>query len=93
MTELLRRERITTTDAKARELRREVEKLITLAKDGSLHHRRLAIGRLFDESVAHKLFEEIAPRFKDRPGGYTRLVKVGYRRGDGAPIAMVELVS
>jgi len=78
--------RIITTLPKAKEVRPFVEKLITLAKKGDLHHRRLAISRLHDEEVVHKLFAEIGPRFKDRPGGYTRIIKRAERRLRGAGV-------
>lgn len=83
---------ITTTEAKAKALRPYAERLITKAKSGSLHARRQVLSRIEDRNVAHILFAEIAPRYEDRDGGYTRLVKVGPRKGDGAPMAIVELV-
>ena len=92
VTDLLRYEKIRTTEAKARELRREAEKVITMARAGDVHHRRLALARVYDPRVIKKLFDELAPRFADRPGGYTRMVKLGPRKGDGAPMAQVELV-
>ncbi len=93
VTALLRDEKIRTTDAKAKEVRRWVDRVITLGKDGSLHARRQALGIVQDKAVVVKLFDTIAPRFKDRPGGYTRIVKIGWRRGDAAPISLLELVS
>lgn len=93
MTDLFRHEKVKTTDARARELKREAEQLITLARRGDVHARRQALGTLYDEAVVHKLFDEIAPRYADRPGGYTRLVKLLPRRGDSAPMAQVELLS
>ena len=89
---LLRHEAIKTTLPKAKELRRVVEPLITLAKDATLAHRRLAFDRLRDREVVTKLFNEIGPRYKARPGGYTRILKMGFRVGDNAPMAFVELV-
>ena len=92
ITDLLRYERVRTTEAKARELRREAEKVITLAKTNDVHHRRLALTKVWDPRVVSKLFDELGPRIADRPGGYTRMVKLMPRKGDGAPMAMVELV-
>jgi large subunit ribosomal protein L17 len=89
---LLRDEKIQTTDPKAKELRRWADRVITLGKQGSLHARRQVLGIVQDKAVVRKLFDSIAPRFKDRPGGYTRIVKVGTRRGDAAPISLIELV-
>ncbi len=89
---LLRHEVIRTTLPKARELRRVAEPLITLAKEDSVHRRRLAFARLRDREVVTKLFNELGPRYKDRPGGYLRILKMGYRPGDAAPMALVELV-
>ncbi len=91
-TALLREGRIQTTAAKAKELRPYVEKLITTAKDGSLHSRRLVARDIQDKDVLSKLFAEIAPKYAERPGGYTRILKVGFRRGDATPIALIELV-
>jgi large subunit ribosomal protein L17 len=93
ITSLLREEKIRTTDPKAKELRRWAERVITLGKQGSLHARRQALGIVQDKSVVRKLFDTIAPRFKDRPGGYTRIIKIGLRRGDAAPISLIELVA
>ena len=93
VTDLLRHESIETTEAKAREIRRLAEKIITRGKGGTLHDRRLAAAVLTDESVVRKLFEELGPRYESRPGGYTRMVKLGPRRGDAAPMAMVELLA
>jgi large subunit ribosomal protein L17 len=92
VTSLLRNERIRTTDPKAKELRRWADRVISLGKQGSLHARRQALGIVQDKTVVRKLFDSIAPRFKDRPGGYTRIVKIGWRHGDSAPISLVELV-
>jgi large subunit ribosomal protein L17 len=92
ITSLLREEKIRTTDPKAKELRRWADRVITLGKQGSLHARRQALGIVQDKSVVRKLFDTIAPRFKDRPGGYTRIIKIGWRRGDAAPVSLIELV-
>ncbi|HEU4342948.1 MAG TPA: 50S ribosomal protein L17 [Candidatus Binatia bacterium] len=92
VTSLLRAEKIQTTDPKAKEVRRWADRVITLGKDGSLHARRRALGIIQDKAVVRKLFDTLAPRFKDRSGGYTRIVKVGWRRGDAAPISVLELV-
>ena len=92
ITSLLRNEKIRTTDPKAKELRRWADRVITLGKQGSLHARRRALGIVQDKAVVRKLFDSIAPRFKDRPGGYTRIIKIGQRRGDAAPISLIELV-
>jgi large subunit ribosomal protein L17 len=89
---LIKHEQITTTVAKARELRPYVEKLITLAKHGGLSNRRLAQARLLDETQLAKLFDELATRYASRAGGYTRIVKAGLRASDAAPIAIIELV-
>lgn len=89
---LLRHEVITTTLPKAKELRRVAEPLITMAKNDSVHQRRLAFSRLRDREVVTKLFDELGPRYKERPGGYLRILKMGYRAGDAAPMALVELV-
>lgn len=92
VTDFFRFDKIKTTDTRAKELRRIAEKLITLAKDGSLHKRRQAAAYIRDNEVLKKLFDEIAPKFKDRPGGYTRITKLGFRRGDSSPISIIELV-
>jgi large subunit ribosomal protein L17 len=84
--------RITTTEAKAKRLRPYAEHLITFAKKGDLHSRRQVLKRLNDKSVVHTLFDEIGPRFENRPGGYTRILKLGNRKGDNAPMAIIELV-
>lgn len=88
---LLKHELIKTTVAKAKELRRFLEPLITLAKEDSVANRRLAFSRLRDKSAVGRLFADIAPRHKDRPGGYLRVLKCGFRAGDAAPMAVVEL--
>jgi large subunit ribosomal protein L17 len=84
--------RITTTEAKARRLRPVAERLVTKAKKGDIHNRRLVLQSITDKSVVHTLFTEIAPRYENRPGGYTRITKIGNRRGDNAPMAVIELV-
>lgn len=89
---LLSNEVIKTTVPKAKELRRVAEPLITLAKIDSVHKRRLAFSRLRDRDVVTKLFNELGPRYKERPGGYMRILKMGFRSGDNAPMALVELV-
>ena len=89
---LIKHEQIVTTLPKAKELRPVVEKMITLAKRGDLHARRLAYARLRDEAMTKKLFEVLADRYKDRQGGYTRVLKAGFRYGDAAPMAVIELV-
>ena len=91
-TDLLREGRIETTVTRAKETRRMAEKMITLGKRGDLHARRQALAYIFDETVVTKLFEEIAPNYAERQGGYTRILKVGPRRGDGAEMAIIELV-
>lgn len=89
---LIKHEQLTTTVARAKELRPYVEKLITLAKRGGLSNRRLAQSRLQDDAQLTKLFEVLAERYKSRNGGYTRVIKAGYRASDAAPIAVIELV-
>ncbi len=91
-TSLFRHERITTTTAKAKELRPYAERLITLAKRGDLHARRRAARRIGDREVLGKLFDDLGPRYGNRPGGYTRILKLGNRKGDGADMALIELV-
>jgi large subunit ribosomal protein L17 len=92
-TALFEHGRITTTEAKARVLRPHAERLITKAKKGDLHNRRIVLRTIRDKGVVHELFTEIAPRFADRPGGYTRITKIGPRKGDNAPMAVIELVT
>ena len=92
MNSLIEHEAIKTTLPKAKELRRVVEPMITLAKDPSLANKRLAFDRLRDRDMVVKLFAELGPRYKARPGGYTRILKMGFRVGDNAPMALVELV-
>ncbi|KHO63402.1 MULTISPECIES: 50S ribosomal protein L17 [Thermoanaerobacter] len=92
VTDFLKYGKITTTEARAKEVRSISEKMITLGKRGDLHARRQALAYILDESVVKKLFDEIAPKYKDRQGGYTRILKLGPRRGDGAPLVIIELV-
>lgn len=92
VTSLLLHERIETTTAKAKELRPFAERLITLGKRGDLHARRIAGRSIADRGVLGKLFDDIGPRFAERPGGYTRILKLGNRRGDAAEMALIELV-
>jgi large subunit ribosomal protein L17 len=92
ITELFRHERIRTTEAKAKAVRGEAERLITLAKRGDLHARRQVLRTITDPQIVKRLFDEIAPRYQERPGGYTRLVKLGPRLGDAAPMVILELV-
>jgi large subunit ribosomal protein L17 len=92
VTSFLERERVRTTLAKARSVRPIAEKMITLAKRGTLHARRQALAYMTKEDAVKRLFDEIGPRFKERPGGYTRIVKLDRRAGDGAEMAMIELV-
>ena len=89
---LIKHEQITTTTAKAKELRPYVEKLVTLAKKGGLSNRRIAHSRIMDEAQERKLFEVIGPRYAERNGGYTRVIKAGIRQSDAAPIAVIEFV-
>jgi large subunit ribosomal protein L17 len=89
---LIKHEQIKTTLPKAKDLRGVVDRLITLGKRGDLHARRQALSVLRDTTIAAKLFEELAKRYKDRPGGYTRVIKAGFRYGDTAPMAVIELV-
>jgi large subunit ribosomal protein L17 len=90
---LLQHERIRTTLAKGKELRGWADRIISLGKQGTLHARRRAFALLRDKGIVKKLFDEIAPKFKDREGGYTRVYKLGWRQGDGAPLSLVELVT
>lgn len=89
---LVKHEQITTTLPKAKELRPVVEKLVTLGKRGDLHARRLLIARTRDEATARKIIDTLAPRYKERPGGYIRILKAGFRYGDNAPLAVIEFV-
>lgn len=92
MTSLFENERITTTQIRAKELRRTAEKVITFAKKGDLHARRQVLRVIADKQIVSKLFDELGPRYKSRNGGYTRVVKLGPRRGDGAFMSIIELV-
>ena len=92
VTSLLEHERIQTTDAKAKELRGVAERMITLGKRGDLHARRQAAAYIRSQGVTSKLFDELADRYRDRPGGYTRVIKIGRRVGDAAPVSIIELV-
>ena len=92
VTSLFKQERIRTTKAKAFEIRRTAEKMITRAKEDTVHNRRIVSSRLFDEGIVAKLFTDIAPRMKNRNGGYTRIIKLGERKGDAADIVILELV-
>ena len=92
VTDLLGYEKITTTEAKAKEVRSLAERIITLGKNGGLHSRRQALSFILDKKVAEKVFTELAPRYAERPGGYTRITKLGPRLGDGAPMVQLELV-
>lgn len=92
VTDLLDYEKITTTEAKAKEVRGLTEKMITLGKKGGLHSRRQALSFIFDKKIAEKVFTELAPRYAERPGGYTRITKLGPRLGDGAAMVQLELV-
>ncbi len=89
---LIKHEQIKTTLPKAKDLRRVVDRLITLGKRGGLHARRQALATLRDDAIATKLFDTLGPRYKDRPGGYTRVIRAGFRYGDMAPMALIELV-
>jgi large subunit ribosomal protein L17 len=91
VTSLLEHERIETTDAKAKELRKVADRMITWGKRGDLHARRLSRRVITTNKVVQKLFSDLAPRFKDREGGYTRIIKVGRRKGDNAPVSIIEL--
>jgi large subunit ribosomal protein L17 len=92
VTDLLKHEKITTTEAKAKEIRSLAERMITLGKEGKLPSRRQALSFILDEKVTAKVFTELAPRYAERHGGYTRIIKLGPRLGDGAPMAKIELV-
>ena len=92
VTSVLEHERVMTTDAKAKEIRRWVDWMITLGKKGDLAARRQALRVIRDKSVVHKLFADLAPRYQNVNGGYSRVIKIGYRRGDGAPMSMIELI-
>ncbi len=92
VTSMLKHEKIVTTDSKAKELRRAADKMITLGKRGDLHARRQALAFVRDPDMVGKLFNELSARYKDRAGGYTRIVKTGYRKGDNAPVSVIEFI-
>ncbi len=92
VTSLIKEDRIQTTETRAKEVRSIAEKMVTLAKRGDLAARRQAYAYIYDEAVVAKLFDTIGPKYSDRPGGYTRIIKTGHRRGDAAPMAILELV-
>lgn len=92
ITDLFRYEKIVTTLPKAKEIQSQAEKIVTLAKRGDLHARRLALARIYDPKIVEKLFDQLAARYQDRQGGYTRIIKLGPRAGDAAPMARIELV-
>ena len=92
VTSLFDHEKITTTDARAKELRKVVDRMITLGKRGDLHARRQVLSVIRDQQIVAKLFDQIGPRYKDRPGGYTRIIKIGSRLGDNAPQSIIALV-
>ena len=92
VTSLLKNGRIETTETRAKETRKLAEKMITLAKRGDLHARRQVLAYMLDETVVKNLFDEIAPKYQERNGGYTRILKLGPRRGDAAPMAILELI-
>jgi large subunit ribosomal protein L17 len=92
VTSLFDHEKITTTDARAKELRKVADRMITLGKRGDLHARRQVLNVIRDQKVVAKLFDQIGPRYKDRPGGYTRIIKIGSRLGDNAPQSIIALV-
>jgi large subunit ribosomal protein L17 len=89
---LLVHERVRTTEAKAKEVRRLVDRIITWGKRGDLHARRLAVRQVRSRTIVKRVFDELAPRYMERPGGYTRILKAGYRQGDNAPMVLMELV-
>ncbi len=93
VTSFIKHEKIVTTDAKAKELRKIAEKIITLGKRDSLHARRQVLSFIRERTVVKKLFEELSPRYSEKDGGYSRIVKVGYRAGDNAPMSVIELIS
>jgi large subunit ribosomal protein L17 len=89
---VLTHERVRTTEAKAKEVRRLVDRIITWGKRGDLHARRLTVRQVGNRTVVKRVFDELAPRYENRPGGYTRMLKIGYRQGDNAPMVLLELV-
>ncbi|MBM4370311.1 MAG: 50S ribosomal protein L17 [Deltaproteobacteria bacterium] len=92
LTSLIEHEEIQTTDTRCKILKREFDRLVTLGKKGSLHARRLAATKVFGKDAVKKLFDELAPRYLGRPGGYSRIYKLGERRGDGAPVSLIRLI-
>ncbi|MFZ5597017.1 MAG: 50S ribosomal protein L17 [Bacillota bacterium] len=92
VTSLIKENRITTTETRAKQIKSIADKMVTLAKRGDLAARRQALAYIYDEDVVRKLFDTVGPKYSDRQGGYTRIVKVGFRRGDAAPMVIVELV-
>jgi large subunit ribosomal protein L17 len=92
VTSLLKHEKIVTTDARAKELRRVAEKMITLGKKGTLHSVRRALTIIRDKTTTKKLFDDLAKRYENRQGGYTRIIKLGYREGDNSPVSMIQLI-
>lgn len=92
VTSLLKEDRIQTTETRAKEVKSIAEKMVTLAKKGDLAARRQALEYIYEEAVVRKLFDTIGPKYADRPGGYTRIIKVGHRRGDAAPMVILEMV-
>ncbi|HOD28993.1 MAG TPA: 50S ribosomal protein L17 [Syntrophales bacterium] len=92
VTSLIRAEKITTTDVKAKVLKSLADRMVTLGKRGDLHARRQALSFIRDRAMVIKLFDELSPRFRERPGGYTRIVKMGYRHGDNAPVSVIEFI-
>ncbi|GBF31918.1 LSU ribosomal protein L17p [Desulfocucumis palustris] len=92
VTSLIKEKRIQTTETRAKEVKSIAEKMVTLAKQGDLAARRQALAYMYDEEVVRDLFDKVGPKYADRPGGYTRIIKVGHRRGDAAPMVILELV-
>ncbi len=92
LTALIEHEEIQTTDTRCKVLKRSFDRLVTLGKKGTIHARRQAAAKVFGPDAVQKLFDELAPRYKDRPGGYTRTYKIGQRRGDGAPVSLIRLI-
>ncbi|MFH1529768.1 MAG: 50S ribosomal protein L17 [Pseudomonadota bacterium] len=92
LTALIEHEEIQTTDTRCKILKREFDRLVTLGRKDSVHARRLAAGKVFGKDAVQKLFNELAPRFQGRPGGYSRIYKIGQRRGDGAPVSLIRLI-
>lgn len=92
LTALIEHEEIQTTDTRCKVLKRDFDRLVTLGKKGTVHARRLAATKVFGRDAVKKLFDELAPRYQDRPGGYSRIYKIGQRRGDGAPVSLIRLI-